>query len=231
MILCPHSPRGHLMEYISLHPIFWGSNHQGHNHDGIYGINVNLDISHTYRSHVLSYHLGVVAPPPPTNSTSTKNITRKKNKFMKSELNLKTAAITKYINTLIINFNSKTFTNIKRGSEAIWDQVNKIRGSDKSFNTPTSQHIDTNTLNTYMSTDLFYQTPPTKSTTINNHHQHQQPVLHMLKQACPTGIRSRQSTIMIASAREQDMEIYEKRKGQEQLDEQRSKKLYLKDRV
>ncbi|ESO12330.1 hypothetical protein HELRODRAFT_158828 [Helobdella robusta] len=35
----------------------------------------------------------------------------------------------------------------------------------------------------------------------------------------------------VASAREQDMEIYEKRKRHEQLDKQQSYKLYVKDRV
>ncbi|ESO12149.1 hypothetical protein HELRODRAFT_158600 [Helobdella robusta] len=108
---------------------------------------------------------------------------------MRSGSILKAAAITKYTNTLIINFNSKTFTNSKRGSKAMWDQVNKIRGSDKSFNTSTSQQIVENTINTYfasMSTDPFYKIPPTKATTINSRHQHQQFtsffVLHMLTQ-------------------------------------------------
>ncbi|ESN94415.1 hypothetical protein HELRODRAFT_164253 [Helobdella robusta] len=50
---------------------------------------------------------------------------------------------------IIINFNSKTFTTSKRGSKAMWDQVNKIRDSDKIFNTSTSQQIDANTLNTH----------------------------------------------------------------------------------
>ncbi|ESO05375.1 hypothetical protein HELRODRAFT_171767 [Helobdella robusta] len=61
-----------------LHPIFWGPTHQGHNLDRIYGINVNLDITFTYRPHVSTHHLGVVAapPPPPTNSTSRNNTTR-----------------------------------------------------------------------------------------------------------------------------------------------------------
>ncbi|ESO11784.1 hypothetical protein HELRODRAFT_166826 [Helobdella robusta] len=99
----------------------------------------------------------------------------------------------KYINKLIINFNSKTFTNSKRGSKAMWEQVNKIRGSEKSLNTSTVQHIDANTLNAHfasMSTDQCYKIPPTKATAINSH-QHQQftpySVLHMLTKACPSG--------------------------------------------
>ncbi|ESO01768.1 hypothetical protein HELRODRAFT_160928 [Helobdella robusta] len=44
-------------------------------------------------------------------------------------------------------------------------------------------------------------------------------------------VREVESSRENASAREQDMKIYEKRKGHEQLDEQHSSKLYLKDRV
>ncbi|ESO12174.1 hypothetical protein HELRODRAFT_158637 [Helobdella robusta] len=106
---------------------------------------------------------------------------------------LKAAAITKYISKLIINFNSKTFTNSKRGSKAMWEQVKKIVGSEKSLNTSTVQHIDANTLNTHfasMSTDHSYKISPTKATTINSH-QHQQftpySVLHILTKACPSG--------------------------------------------
>ncbi|ESO02824.1 hypothetical protein HELRODRAFT_174248 [Helobdella robusta] len=120
--------------------------------------------------------------------------TSPKNKFMRSESILKAAAITKYISKLIINFNSKTFTNSKRGSKVMWDQVNKIRGSDKSFKTSTSQQIDANTLNTQfasMSTDPFYKTPPTKAKTIISRHQHQQfisySVMHILTMTCPSG--------------------------------------------
>ncbi|ESO04410.1 hypothetical protein HELRODRAFT_172801 [Helobdella robusta] len=88
---------------------------------------------------------------------------------------------------------AKVVVRCKHGNKAMWDQVNKIRGSDKSFNTSTSQQIDANTLNThfaFMSTDPSYKTPPTKATTINSH-QHQQftpySVLHMLTKACPSG--------------------------------------------
>ncbi|ESO10380.1 hypothetical protein HELRODRAFT_183705 [Helobdella robusta] len=72
------------------------------------------------------------------------------------------------------------------------------RGSDKSFNTSTSQHIDANILNTHftsMSTDPSNKTPPTKATTIDSR-QHQQftpySVLPMLTKACPpsTGLDS-----------------------------------------
>ncbi|ESO00392.1 hypothetical protein HELRODRAFT_175809 [Helobdella robusta] len=105
-----------------------------------------------------------------------KYLLHQKNKFMRSGYILKAAAITKYINKLIINFNSKTFTNSKRGSKAMWEQVNNIRCSDKSFNMSTSQQVDANTLNTHftsMSTDPSYKTPPTKATAINRR-QHQQ---------------------------------------------------------
>ncbi|ESO04379.1 hypothetical protein HELRODRAFT_172749 [Helobdella robusta] len=75
----------------------------------------------------------------------------------------------------------------------MWEQVNKIRGSEKSLNTSTVQHIDANTLNTHfasMSTNQSYKIPPTKATTINSH-QHQQftpySVLHMLTKACQCG--------------------------------------------
>ncbi|ESN99400.1 hypothetical protein HELRODRAFT_162947 [Helobdella robusta] len=42
----------------------------------------------------------------------------------------------------------QAFTNSKRGSKAMWDQVNKFIDFDKSFNTSTSQQIDANTVNT-----------------------------------------------------------------------------------
>ncbi|ESO11726.1 hypothetical protein HELRODRAFT_166746 [Helobdella robusta] len=121
-------------------------------------------------------------------------------------------AITKYINTLIINFNSKTFTNSKLGSKAMRDQqlqslikklicFNYLPASyptvTQIFNTFDSRlfkkQIDANTLNTHfvsMSTDPSYKTSPTKATTINSRHQRQQftpySVLHMLTKACPS---------------------------------------------
>ncbi|ESN93126.1 hypothetical protein HELRODRAFT_181222 [Helobdella robusta] len=76
----------------------------------------------------------------------------------------------------------------------MWDQAKKIRGSDISFNTSTSQQIDANTIKThfvFMSTDPSYKISPTKATTINIRHQHQQltqySVLHMLTKACLSG--------------------------------------------
>ncbi|ESN96821.1 hypothetical protein HELRODRAFT_178616 [Helobdella robusta] len=88
---------------------------------------------------------------------------------------------------------AKSIENNKRGSKAMWEQVNKIRGSEKSLNTSTVQHIDANKLNThfvFMSTDPSYKIPPTKATTINSR-QHQQftpySVLLMLTKACPSG--------------------------------------------
>ncbi|ESN99385.1 hypothetical protein HELRODRAFT_162932 [Helobdella robusta] len=146
----PNHPSYEVSTLMGLHHIFWGPTHQDSNLNKIYGINVNLDITHTYRSHVSTHNLGVVAvPPPPLNiekqhheknpsfiSPFIKYLLRQKNKSMRSGFNLK-AAITKYIDTLI-SFSSKTFTNSKRGSKAMCDQVNKIRGSDKSFNTSTS---------------------------------------------------------------------------------------------
>ncbi|ESN93127.1 hypothetical protein HELRODRAFT_181223 [Helobdella robusta] len=63
----------HSILQTDLHPIFWGPTHQCLNLlDRIYGINVNLDIIHTYRSHVSTHHLRVVAALPPlsTNSSS-----------------------------------------------------------------------------------------------------------------------------------------------------------------
>ncbi|ESN96777.1 hypothetical protein HELRODRAFT_163900 [Helobdella robusta] len=75
----------------------------------------------------------------------------------------------------------------------MWEQVNKIRGSEKSLNTLTVQHIDANTLNTHlasMSTDPSYKIPPTKATTINSRQHHQftpYSVLHMLTKTCPSG--------------------------------------------
>ncbi|ESO04262.1 hypothetical protein HELRODRAFT_172619 [Helobdella robusta] len=143
---------------------------------------------------------------PPFISPFIKFLLCQKNKLMRLGSTLKAAAITKYINKLIINFNSKTFTNSKRESEAMWEQVNKIRGSEKSLNTSTVQHIDANTLNAHfasMSTDQSYKIPPTKATAINSH-QHQQftpySVLHMLTKACPSGTEaSNYSTSLIIS--------------------------------
>ncbi|ESO02856.1 hypothetical protein HELRODRAFT_174290 [Helobdella robusta] len=111
-------------------------------------------------------------PPTKIISPFIKYLLRKKNKFMRSGSILKA---TKYINKLILNFNSKTFSNSKRGSKAMRDQ-----------------QIDANTLNTHfasMSTDPSYKTLPTKATTINSRHQHQHTpysVLHMLTKACPS---------------------------------------------
>ncbi|ESO11810.1 hypothetical protein HELRODRAFT_166858 [Helobdella robusta] len=90
-----------------------------------------------------------VPPTKPIHQISTSPI----NKFMKSGLILKAAAITKYIKTLIINFSSKTFTNSQNLDKVYGinvNQVNKIRGSDKSFNTSTLPQIDASTLNTHL---------------------------------------------------------------------------------
>ncbi|ESO04261.1 hypothetical protein HELRODRAFT_172618 [Helobdella robusta] len=47
----------HSILQTGLHPIFWCPTHQGLNLDRIYGINGNLDITFTYRSHVSTHYL------------------------------------------------------------------------------------------------------------------------------------------------------------------------------
>ncbi|ESO05986.1 hypothetical protein HELRODRAFT_160090 [Helobdella robusta] len=180
----------HSILRTGLHSIFWGPTHQGRMFQHI--ILGWLLLLHLHQP---TQHQETTPLEKPSHFANPIHqiSTLPKNKLMRLGSTLKAAAITKYISKLIINFNSKTFTNSKRGSKAMWEQVNKIRGFEKSLNTSTVQHIDANTLNTHfasMSTDQSYKIPPTKATTIKSH-QHQQftpySVLHMLTKACPSG--------------------------------------------
>ncbi|ESO05724.1 hypothetical protein HELRODRAFT_171387 [Helobdella robusta] len=186
----------------SLHPIFWGPTHQGHNLDKIYGINVNLDITHTYWSHVSTHHLGVVAapPPPPTNSTWRNNTTRKVISFRRPHPSQSSACL-QHLNNIdfnnifdfnitnnnytlpaIFNNNIINFDNIKNNNDnnisvEAKPCVTKSKRLEALTNHPTRQHHSK--LMPTHSTPTLPQCQPTRPTKLHQQKQQQSIVVNI----------------------------------------------------
>ena len=104
------------------------------------------------------------------------------------------ASITNRIKNIIINTNYSTLKNSRRGSKAMWNTVNKLRGKATHSTTNCSNNLDADSLNKYfasMSTTTTYVEPLLKSTVISHqHHLNSRTIYHLLTKHCPTGTGS-----------------------------------------